>query len=73
MENPGKAAGKGQRTFLRNAAHRHAGVLGFHHHRDAARLEDGVDRPGDLRGEMLLGLQAVGESDRMTLLFRKRT
>ena len=48
-----------RRTGLVDAADRHAHVLGLDHHRDAARLEDLFDRGGDLRGEMLLRLQAV--------------
>ena len=49
------------RAMLGDAAHRHAGMLRLDHHRNAAGLEDLVDRGGDLGGEMLLGLQAAGE------------
>src|SRR5882757_9143128 len=60
-EHAGEAAGEGRRTVLGNAAYRHAGMLGLDHDRNATRLEDLVDRGRDLRGQMLLGLQAAGK------------
>ena len=47
-----------ERAGLLDAAQRHAGVLGLDHHGDAARLQDLVDRGRDLRGQVLLRLQA---------------
>jgi hypothetical protein len=47
--------------MLGDAAHRHAGMLGLDHHGNAAGFENFVDRRGDLRGQVLLGLQAAGE------------
>src|SRR6478752_7192976 len=61
-EQAGEAAGDGLRAGLADAANRHAGMLGFDHHRDAARLEDVLDGRSDLGGEMLLRLQAPCEN-----------
>ena len=57
-EQAGELRGDGERAGLLHAAHRHAGVLGLDHHGDAARLQDLVDRGRDLRGQVLLRLQA---------------
>ena len=46
-------------AVLFHAAQRHAHMLGIEHHRDAFRLQDLVDRGRDLRGQMLLRLQAA--------------
>src|SRR5262252_4415901 len=48
----------GQCTGLLDAAQRHAGMLRFHHDRDTARLQYLLDRTRDLRGQVLLRLQA---------------
>src|ERR1700758_4161407 len=60
-EHAGEAAGERRCAMLGDAAHRHAGMLRFDQHRNAAGLEDLVDRGRDLGGEMFLGLQAAGE------------
>src|SRR5262245_14662014 len=46
------------RAELLDPAQRHAHVLGLDHHGNAARIEDLLDRGRDLRGHVLLGLQA---------------
>src|SRR3954452_2094616 len=61
-EHAGKAAGEGHRTMLGDAAHRHAGMLRLDHDRNAAGFQHLVDRGCDLRGQMLLGLQAACEN-----------
>src|SRR5882724_9762982 len=61
-EQPGEARRDRSRAILANAAYRHAGVLGLNQHGHTARLEHGVDRTRDLRREMLLRLQPVGEN-----------
>lgn len=48
LKHAGKARRQGLCARLGDAAHRHAGVFGFHHHRDPAWLENGVDRTGHL-------------------------
>src|SRR6185312_1471719 len=58
-EGTSEIRGHGQRAGLCHAAQRHAHMLGLDHHRNAARLEDLVDRDGDLRGQMLLRLQPL--------------
>ena len=45
---------------LRDPAHGHAEVLGLDHHDHAARLEDLHERVGDLGGQPLLHLRALG-------------
>ncbi len=57
-EQAGELGREVDRAGLGDAAHRHAGVLGLEHHGDAARLEDLLDRGRDLRGQVLLRLQA---------------
>src|SRR5207344_802092 len=56
-ENSEKLRRHRLRTDLGNTAPGHAGMLGPQHHCDAPRLEHLLDRGGNLRVEMLLGLQ----------------
>src|SRR5471032_1773062 len=57
-ERAGEMRGNRHRAGFRHPAQRHAHMLGLDHHRDAARLEDLVNRGRDLRVEMFLRLQA---------------
>src|ERR1700758_5472782 len=52
-EHAGEAAGECRCAMLGDATHRHAGMLRFDQYRNAARLENLVDRSRDLGGEML--------------------
>src|SRR4051812_25114625 len=65
-EHACEAAGERRGAMLGNAAHRHAGMLRLDQYGNAARLQDFVDDGGDLRGQVLLGLQParknVGQS-----------
>src|SRR5215207_5839082 len=53
-------AGDGFRAWLAYAAHGHAEVLALDDHNHPARLQDVVDRIGDLGGESFLHLRSLG-------------
>ena len=57
---PAHGAGDGARPGLADAAHGHAQVLALDDHDDAARLQDPHQGVGDLGGEPLLHLRALG-------------
>ena len=61
LEGAGKGCGEGRGSRLLDAAHGHAHMLGLDEHRDTTRLQACVDRLGDLRSHVFLGLQAAGE------------
>ena len=58
-------------AWLANASAGHAGVRALDHDRDAARLERGLDRVGNLRGHPLLYLQTMREDFHDPREFRK--
>src|SRR5262249_24423996 len=58
-ERAAEVGGDRERAGLLDPAQRHAHVLGFKQNRDAARLENFLDRGRDLRGHVLLRLQAA--------------
>src|SRR5215475_7794111 len=60
-EHAGETAGERRCTMLGDATHRHAGMLGLDHNRNAAGFQDLIDRGRDLCGQMLLGLQPPRE------------
>ena len=60
MEGAQHAAGDHGHPGLVDATGGHALVCGLDHHGDTARLQHLLDRVGDLRGELLLDLQALG-------------
>src|SRR5262245_31139466 len=59
-EDAGELIGDGRSALLHDAAHGHAQMLGFEHHRRAARTQMLFDGTDDLRGERFLRLQAAG-------------
>ena len=73
LEEAGELGRQGRGALLLHAAHRHAQMLGLEHHGDAARLQDLVDRLGDLRRHGLLGLQAAGKASTRRASFDRPT